>query len=134
MLFLSPAEIQMNNWKPYVKNIIQQFQDFDTDGFDDSKVLLDVVQNSKLHLMQCNAFLFGLKYTDSPSASNWAIWSVENYVTLPLPETFEEFQKIPLNKTYNFLKSLDKTSIDKEIERLSVEALMFGNCLKLRMP
>ena len=70
-------------------------------------------------------FLFGLKYTDSTSASEWAIRSIENSVTLPLPETFEELQKIPLNKTYNFLMSLDKHSIDKEIARLGVKALMF---------
>ena len=52
--------------------------------------------------MQCKGgFLFGLKYTDSTSASEWAIRSIENYVTLP--KTFEELQKIPLNKTYKFL-------------------------------
>ena len=39
-LILSPAEIQMNNWKPDVTNIMQQFQDFDNEGFNVSKILL----------------------------------------------------------------------------------------------
>ena len=39
-LILSPAEIQMNNWKPGVTNIMQLFQDFDNKGFDASKSFL----------------------------------------------------------------------------------------------
>ena len=31
-LILSPAEIQMDTWKPNVQNIMQQFQDFDNEG------------------------------------------------------------------------------------------------------
>ena len=64
--------------------------------------------------MQCKeVFLFGLKFTESTSASEWASRSIENYVTLPLPETFEELKKIPLDKTYNFLMALEKESCNK---------------------
>ena len=60
-LILSPAEIQMNNWKPNVLNIIQQFQDFDNEGFDISKILFDIVQNSKMRFKLCKeVFLLGL--------------------------------------------------------------------------
>ena len=76
-------------------------------------------------------FLFGLNFSDSTSASEWAMRSVENYVTVPLPETFEELQKIPSDKTYNFITSLDRTSIDKETARLGVEALMFWELSKV---
>ena len=77
-LILLLSEIQMNNWKPDITNITQQFQDFDNEGFDVSKILFDIVKKSKLHFMQCKeAFLFGLKYTDSASASNWVIRAVE---------------------------------------------------------
>ena len=48
-----------------------------------------------------------------------------------MPETFEELQKVRLDKTYNFLMSLDKNSIDKEIARLGVEALMFWELPKV---
>ena len=33
-LILSPAEIQMNTWKPIAQNIMQQFTDFDNEGYD----------------------------------------------------------------------------------------------------
>ena len=36
-----------------------------------------------------------------------------------------------MDKVYNFLMSLDRTSIDKEIERLGVEALMFWELPKV---
>ena len=52
-LFLSPAEIQMNNWKPDATKIMQQFQNYDNEGFNVSKVLFDVVQNSKLRFITC---------------------------------------------------------------------------------
>ena len=55
--------------------------------------------------------MFGLKFTESTSASEWASRAIENYVTLRLPKTFEELKKIPLDKTYNFLMSLDRDSI-----------------------
>ena len=34
---------------------MQQFQDFDKEGFDVSKILFGVVLNSTLRFMQCNA-------------------------------------------------------------------------------
>ena len=84
------------------------------------------MQNSKARFNQNKAVhLFGLQFTESPSASNWTNRSVENYDTLVLPSTFEELQKIPLDRPYNFLMSLDKSSIDLEIGRLGVEAHMF---------
>ena len=52
-------------------------------------------------------------------------------MTLPLPETFEELQKIPLDRTYTFLMCLDRNSIDKETVRLGVEALMFWELPKV---
>ena len=57
-LILSPAEVQMSNWKPDATNIMQKFQDFDNEGFDVSKILFDIVQNSKLHFMQCKQVFF----------------------------------------------------------------------------
>ena len=56
---------------------------------------------------------------------------IQNYPAFSLPETFEELQKISLDKPYNFLMSLDKESIDKEISRLGVEALMFWELPKV---
>ena len=72
-LILSPAEIQMDTWKPDANNIMQQFRDFDNEGFDVSKCLFDVLQNSKLRFMNCReVFLFGLKFSEDTSAANWA--------------------------------------------------------------
>ena len=126
------AENQMDTWKPVASTIMQQFQDYDNDGFDMSRCLFDVVQNSKLRFMTCpEVFLFGLKFTDSNSASEWALRSIDNYTMLNLPETFEELQKVPLERSYNFLMSLDTESINKEIARLGVEALMFWELPKV---
>ena len=77
------------------------------------------------------SILYGLNFTDSTSAANWAGRSVENYATLTLPKIFEELQQIPLDRKYNFLMSFDKTSMDKEIQRLGVEALMFWELPKV---
>ena len=100
-----------------------------------------MVQNSKLRFMTCREiFLFGLNFTDSPSAANWAWRCIQNYPTIPLPETFEELLKVPLDRPCNFLMSLDKDSIDKEMSRQGVEALMFWelpkveNALTLEIP
>ena len=132
-LILTRTEIQMDTWKPVVTKIMQEFQGFDNEGFDVSKCLFEVVQNSKLRFVNCREmFLFGLKFTDSPSTVEWASRFVQNYVTLPLPTTFEELQKVPLGASYNFLMSLDKESIDKEIMRLGVEALMFWELPKVK--
>ena len=57
--------------------------------------------------------LFGLKFTEAPSASNWTERSVDNWAGVVLPKTFEELKQIPLDQTYNFLMCLDKNSIDK---------------------
>ena len=81
--------------------------------------------------MSCReVFRFGIKFSDDTSAANWASWTIENYPAFTLPKTFEELQQVPLDKTYNFLMSFDKTSIDKEFQRLGVEALMFWNYQK----
>ena len=131
-LILSPAETQMDTWKPDANKIMQQFRDFDNEGFDVSKCLFDVLQNSKLRYMSCKeVFLFGLKFSEDTSAANWASRSMNSYPAIALPETFEELQKIPVDKVYNFLMSLDRVSIDKEIERLGVEALMFWELPKV---
>ena len=47
-------------------------------------------------------FLFELNFTDSPSVANWASRSVKDYPAVSLPETFEELQKVPLDRSYNF--------------------------------
>ena len=77
-------------------------------------------------------FLFGLNFKDVPSASNWTVWSVENYDAVVLPKTCEELEQIPLDRPHNFLVLLDKNSIDKEIVRLGVEAHMFWELQKVR--
>ena len=38
-IILTPAEIQMNNWKPDVTNIMQLFQDFDNKEFNVDQLL-----------------------------------------------------------------------------------------------
>ena len=38
------AENQMDTWKPVASTIMQQFQDYDNEGFDMSRCLFDVVQ------------------------------------------------------------------------------------------
>ena len=124
----------MDTWKLDANRIIQQFWDLDNEGFDVSKCLFDVLQNSKLRFVNCReVFVFGIKFSDDSSAANWASRSMDTYPTIALPETFEELQKIPVNKIYNFLMSLDRTSIDKEIERLGVEALMFWELPKVEI-
>ena len=82
----------MNNWKPAdTTNIMQQFQDFDNEGFDVSKILFDIVQNLKLRFSQCReVFVFGLQFTESSTASNCTARTVENYATVRLPETLPE--------------------------------------------
>ena len=103
-LILTPAERQMDTWKPDSTKSIQLFQDFDNEGFDVSKLFFDILQNSKLqHLQNKEIYLFGLEFTENASASNWASRSVENFKTIVLQKSFEELQKVPLNKPYNFL-------------------------------
>ena len=131
-LILTPAEKQMDTWKPNSTKIIQLFQDFDNEGFDVSKLFFDILQNSKLRYMQNKEIhLFGLEFTENASAGNWASRSVENFKTIVLPKNFEELQNVPLDKPYNFLMSLDKSSIDKEISILGIEALMFWELPKV---
>ena len=73
-LIPSRAENQMDNWKPGASKIMQQFQDYDNEGLDMTKCLYNIVQNSKLCFISCpEVFLFGLKYSDSNSASEWAL-------------------------------------------------------------
>ena len=131
-LILSIAEVQMTSWKPDIKGIMQQFQEYDNEGYNISRCLFDVVQNSKLRFITCSeVFLFGLNYTESPSIASWTGRTIDNYPASSLPSTFEELQLIPLDKKYNFLMSLDRDSINKEIQRLGVEALMFWELPKV---
>ena len=76
--------------------------------------------------------MFGLKFTEAPSASNWTERSVDNWVGILLPKTFEELEQIPLNQKYNFLMLLDKESFDKEVVRIGIEAHMFWELPKVR--
>ena len=58
-LFLSPAKIQMSTWKPDITWFVQQLQDFDNEGFNVSKILFNIVQDSKLNFSQYKeVFLF----------------------------------------------------------------------------
>ena len=59
------------------------------------------------------------------------VLEIENYDTLELPKTFEELDQISLDRPYNFLMSLDRSSIDKQIDRLGVEAHMFWGIPKV---
>ena len=131
-LILSPAEEQMNSWKPDANKIMQQFQEYNNDGYDIQRCLGDVVASSKLRFTNCSeVHLFGLKFTESPSIAEWAGRSIENYAAFELPKTFEELQNIPLDKHYNFLMSMDRNSINKEIQLLGIEALMFWELPKV---
>ena len=51
-LILSPAEIQMDTWKPNVQNVIQQFQDFDNEGYAYQKLSLRYCAKFKTALQQ----------------------------------------------------------------------------------
>ena len=103
-LILSIAEVQMTSWKPDIKGIMQQFQEYDNEGYNISRCLFDVVQNSKLRFITCSeVFLFGLNYTESPSIASWTGRTIDNYPASSLPSTFEDLQLIPLDKKYNFL-------------------------------
>ena len=104
----------MNNWKPIIQTIMQQFAEFDNAGYDIRLVLYDIVQNSKACYQQCNEMhLYGLEFSESPSALEWTERSVNTWKGVVLPDTFEELEKIPLDKSYNFIMSMDKESIDK---------------------
>ena len=106
----------MNNLKPNVMNIMQQVQDFDNEGYDIKNCLFDIVQNSKMRFNLCKeVFLFGLKFTDAPSVSNWTVRSIQNYYAVVLANTFKELEQIPLDQPSNFLMSLDKKSTDKKL-------------------
>ena len=59
-LILSIAKNQMTSWKPDI-GIMQQFQEYDNEGYNIYRCLFDVVQNSKLRFITCSeVFLFGL--------------------------------------------------------------------------
>ena len=89
-LTLSYAEVLMNNWKPIIQTIMQQFAEFDNEGYDIRLVLYDIVQNSKARFQQCNeTHLYGLVFTESPSALNWTERSESNWQGFILPKTFE---------------------------------------------
>ena len=97
-----------------------------------SKLFFDILQNSKLRYMQNKEiYLFELEFTENASAGNWTSRSVENFKTIVLPKNFEELQNVPLDKPYNFLMSLDTSSIDKKISILGIEALMFWELPKV---
>ena len=57
-LILSIAEVQMTSWKPDIKGIMQQFQEYDNEGYSISRCLFDVVQNSKLRFITCSEVFF----------------------------------------------------------------------------
>ena len=100
-LTLSYTETLMNNWKPVVQTIMQQFEEFDNEGYDIRLVLYDIVQNSKARYYQCKEIhLFGLDFSESPSALNWTEHSESKWVGVTLPKTSEELEKIPLDKTF----------------------------------
>ena len=76
-LILSPAEIQMDTWKPNVQTVMHQLQEFDNEGYDMTNCLFDIIQNSKMRFNQNKqVYLFGLKFTESPSVSNWTNRSI----------------------------------------------------------
>ena len=53
-LTLSYTEVLMNNWKPIIQTIMQQFAEFDNAGYDIRLDLYDIVQNSMARYIQCN--------------------------------------------------------------------------------
>ena len=63
---------------------------------------------------------------------HWTACSIEHYDAIVLPKTFEELDQIPFNQPYNFLMSLDRNSIDKEVVRLGVEVHMFWELPKVK--
>ena len=64
--------------------------EFDNEGYNIKLVLYDIVQNSKMRYLNCKeVFLFGLDFTESPSALNWTERSVSNWKGIVLPESFD---------------------------------------------
>ena len=92
---------------------MQLFQDYDNEGFDFSKLFFDILQCSKLRYMQKEINLFGLVFTESASAHNWASRTVENFKTCVAPQKFDELLQVPFDRIYNFLMSMDKKSNHK---------------------
>ena len=61
-LTLSYTETLMNNWKPVVQTIMQQFEEFDNEGYDIRLFLYDIVQNSKARYYQCKETLIWTQF------------------------------------------------------------------------
>ena len=123
----------MDTWKPNVQNIMQQFQDFDNKGYDIKNYLFNIVQNSKMHFNQCRE-VFSIwtqvhrdtKCIKLDELFNWKLWYIG------VTKNFEELEQVPLDRSYKFLMSLDRNSIEKEIVSLGVEVHMFWEIPKVR--
>ena len=57
-LVLSIAENQIPSWSPDIKGTMQQFQEYENEGYNISRCLFDVEQNSKLRFMTCSETSF----------------------------------------------------------------------------
>ena len=130
-LILLFTECLMNSWKPVIQIIMQQFAEFDNKGYDIKLVLYNIVQNSKAHYFQCKEIhLYGLEFTESPSALNWTERSESNWKGVTLPKTFEELEKIPLDQTYIFLCLWTKNPLIKKLKFWALKRICSGNYQK----
>ena len=68
-----------------------------------------------IHSKQRNN-MFGLEFTEQASANNWATRTVDNFKTIVLPKTFEELQQVPLDRSLNFLMSMDKILVPRKFQ------------------
>ena len=55
-LTLSPAEVQMNNWKPIVQNIMQQFADYDNESYDIKTCLYGISFRTTIGTLKKNCY------------------------------------------------------------------------------
>ena len=79
---------------------------------------------------ECN--LFGLYFTHDEHIANW-ISRTQSYRTIQLPNTAEGFMNVNnTKKTFNFLKSLDLASINKETDLLHPGTHMFWDDEEIR--
>ena len=79
---------------------------------------------------ECN--LFGLDFSQDEQISNW-LSRTENYKKLQLPNTAEGFMNVnKIKRTFNFLKSMEIASINKETDLLHPGAHMFWDNEEIR--
>ena len=135
-LFISPIEKLMDEFKGSVKEFRGLFKI--------SRENIALVSLNTLHQQICltardcfestqgECNLFGLEFTKDEQISNW-LSRVDNYKQIQLPSTAEGFMNVNnIQRTFNFLKSIDIASINNETDLLHPGAHMFWDDEEIR--